>query len=101
MQTERIRTCIEAEIKIGGKQQKGRILNVSEGGVFVGTRSIPGQGENADLSFRAPDGDKIRLSGLVWWTTNDGRQTLHREPGFGVRLLDDNERFRKFWSSLQ
>jgi hypothetical protein len=100
MKSERIRTCIETEFAVGKHRGKGRILNVSERGVFVGTGSIPPQGETASLQFRAPGGGPIRLSGLVWWTTDDEDGTRHRETGFGVRLLDDNENFRQFRESL-
>jgi uncharacterized protein (TIGR02266 family) len=97
----RIRTSIETEFEVSGHRAKGRIKNVSESGVFVGTASIPEQGENVDLNFKAPGGEEVRLSGLVWWTTDDCGGTRHRAPGFGLRLLDDNEEFRQFWASLQ
>jgi hypothetical protein len=100
MQTGRIRTSIEAEFEVSGQRAKGRIMNVGEGGVFVGTGSIPGEGENAALDFTAPGGHDIRLSGLVWWTTDDDGR-LHRVPGFGLRLLEDSEEFREFRASLE
>jgi Tfp pilus assembly protein PilZ len=73
---------------------------MSEGGLFVGTASVPEEGENVDLSFRAPGGDEVSLSGLVWWTTNDGNGKGHRTPGFGLRLLDDSDDFRSLLARL-
>jgi hypothetical protein len=101
MEYGRIRTCIEAEFEVSGHRAKGRIQNVSESGAFVGTASIPEQGENVELNFRGPRGREVRLSGLVWWTTDDGGGKRHRAPGFGMRLLDDNEEFRQFYANLQ
>lgn len=101
MRNGRIRTAIETEFEVGGTRAKGRIMNVSEGGVFIGSGTIPGQGENAALRFRAPGGGEMELSGLVWWTTEDGSVTRHRAPGFGVRLLDADEEWSELCESLQ
>ena len=101
MQAGRIRTCIGTEFEVNGHRAKGRIRNVSEGGVFVGTVSMPEQGESVDLNFKAPGGEEVRFSGLVWWTTDDCGGGRHPAPGFGMRLIDDNEEFRQFWESLQ
>jgi Tfp pilus assembly protein PilZ len=101
MHDGRIRTCIETEFEVTGHRATGKIKNVSESGVFVGTASIPEQGEDVDLNFKTPDGKEVRLSGLVWWTTDDCGGTRHRVPGFGLRLLDNNEEFRRFLASLR
>jgi hypothetical protein len=101
MHDRRITTSIETEFEVSGHREKGRIKNVSESGVFVGTASIPEQGENVALNFKAPSGEEVRLSGLVWWTTDECGGTRSRAPGFGLRLLDDSEKFRQFWESLQ
>ena len=101
MQYGRIRTCIATEFEVNGHRAKGRIRNVGEGGAFVGTASIPEQGESVDLNFRAPGGEEVRFSGLVWWTTDDCCGTRHAAPGFGIRLLDGDDEFRRFLESLQ
>lgn len=95
MEHQRIRTCIETEFEVGGQRSSGKIKNISEGGLFVGTASLPEAGESIDLRFKAPDGREVRLSGLVWWTTESGDAGARRAPGFGLRLLDDNEDFRR------
>ena len=97
----RIRTSIETEFEVTGRREKGKIKNVSESGVFVGTASIPEQGEDVALNFRAPDGEEVKISGLVWWTTDDCGGTRNRVPGFGLRLLDENDEFRRFVAGLR
>ena len=101
MHQSRIRTFIETEFEAGGHTAKGRITNVSESGAFVGTASIPELGDGVQLRFREPGGDEVRFSGLVWWTTNDSDGKQHRIPGFGLRMVDDNEGFDRFFASLQ
>ena len=98
MESDRIRTSIETEFEVDGHRAQGRIRNVSEGGLFVGTTSVPEAGENVDLNFRGPGGREVCLSGLVWWTTKDGGR--HRTPGFGLRLLDDSEELQGLLANL-
>jgi hypothetical protein len=100
MEYRRIRTCIETEFAVGGHRAQGKIKNMSEGGLFVGTTSIPEEGETVDLTFRAPGAKEVRLSGLVWWTTNGADGKEHRTPGFGLWLLDDSDDFRSFLAEL-
>ena len=100
MEYRRIRTCIETEFEVRGHRAQGKIKNMSEGGLFVGTASIPDEGESVDLTFRAPGGREVRLSGLVWWTTKSGDDKGHRTPGFGLRLLDDSDDFRSLLAGL-
>ncbi len=101
MNESRIKTSIATEFQVCGESAAGKIRNVGEYGVFVGTDSIPDQGSNVDLSIRTPGGAELRISGLVWWTTEERVGARHRVPGFGVRLLDDSDEYREFWSGLQ
>lgn len=100
MQDGRIRTCIETEFEVRGHRVPGKIKNVSEGGLFVSTASVPEEGECVDLTFRVPGGEEVSLSGLVWWTTNGVDGKRHGTPGFGLRLLDESDDFRSFLGSL-
>ena len=100
METQRIRTCIDTEFEVRGHRAQGKIKNMSEGGLFVATAAIPEERESVDLTFRAPGGKEVRLSGLVWWTTNGGDGKGHRTPGFGLRLLEDRDGFRGFLATL-
>jgi len=100
MTIARIRTCIETEFEAGGRRARGKIKNMSEGGLFVGTTSVPEEGETVDLSFKERGGNEIKLSGLVWWTTNDGNGNGRRTPGFGLRLLDEIDDVRDLLAKL-
>ena len=99
MTSRRIRTAIQTEFEAGALRGRGTIRNVAEGGVFVGTTQVPDQGDLVSLSFRDHTGRGLDVSGLVWWTTAD-EPGSHRVPGFGFRLLDDSENYRRFFDSL-
>jgi Tfp pilus assembly protein PilZ len=99
MTRRRIRTAIQTEFETGALRGRGTIRNVAEGGLFVGTTQVPHQGNMVSLSFRDYSGRGHDVSGLVWWTTND-EPGSHRAPGFGIRLLDDSDDYRRFVESL-
>lgn len=92
MTDPRTRTSIPVEFRAGAVHGRGKVRNVSEGGLFVGTTSIPEQGEEVNVQLAAPGEAPIVVSGLVWWTTA-GSAGAHRRPGFGLRLIEENERF--------
>jgi Tfp pilus assembly protein PilZ len=96
---KRIRTAIQTEFEAGALHGRGKIRNVAEGGVFVGTAQVPDQGELVVLSFRDHKGRTLDVSGLVWWTTAEAPGP-HRAPGFGMRLLEDSEDYGRFVDSL-
>lgn len=100
MQDARVRTCIDTEFEVRGRRARGKIKNMSEGGLFVNSDSVPEVGESVDLSFRVPGGREVSLSGMVWWTTNGSDGKRHRARGFGLRLLDDSDDLRRFLASL-
>jgi Tfp pilus assembly protein PilZ len=99
MTHRRIRTAFNAEFEIGRMRGRGKICNVAEGGLFVGTAQVPDQGELVSLSFRDHKGRPQNVHGLVWWTT-DNTPGSHRTPGFGIRLLEDSESYSHFIASL-
>lgn len=101
MQNNRVRTSIPVEICAGGHVGQGTVRNASVGGMFVETRDIPAQGEPVSLRL-TPRGDMsaIELTGLVWWTT-EGSPFRHRQRGFGLRLLEDDERYAEMLAALR
>ena len=94
MEGKRVSTVLVAKFKACGKLADGKIRNLSLGGLFVGTKSIPPTGETVRVRFRLPDGPLIDVSGMVWWNTrqSDGP---HRVPGFGLRLMDAHPEYEK------
>ena len=99
MTHRRIRTAIQAEFEVGALHGRGKIRNVAEGGLFVGTAQVPHQGELVSLSFRDHRGRSLDVRGLVWWTTSD-EPGHHRAPGFGIRLIEDSDDYDRFLDSL-
>jgi len=100
MRQTRIRTAIPVEICAGGKVAEGTVRNASSGGMFVETREIPLQGEPVSLRLTARSGDAIELTGLVWWTT-EGAPFRHKRRGFGLRLLEDDDRYTAMLSRMR
>ncbi len=100
MQHGRIRTSIPVEIRASGRVAEGSVRNASDGGMFVETRSIPPQGESVSLRFSARGKTTMVLTGLVWWTT-EGAPFRHRRRGFGLRLLEDDERYSEMLAGLR
>jgi Tfp pilus assembly protein PilZ len=90
MPSERVRTCIPARFRSLGVRGEGLIQNVSPGGLFVGTSSIPEVGDPIEVLVEQQPGREVRISGLVWWTTKYLQATSFSRPrGFGVRLLEE------------
>jgi len=94
VESKRISTVLMTKFKACGKLAEGKIRNLSLGGLFVGTSSIPPMGETVKLRFRMPDGETVDVAGMVWWNTKEcaGR---HRMPGFGLRLIDSGSDYEK------
>ena len=89
MNNRRLKASISAEFQVGDHRAKGLIKNISEDGLFMGTLAVPEVGEKVEVSFQAPGAGRIRVSGLVWWTTEDEETSAYGRPqGFGLRLLE-------------
>lgn len=99
MAQARFRTSLRTDFRAGRLAAQAQIRNVAQGGMFVGTSKIPGEGETVALDFRTPDGERIRLTGIVWWTRSAGNLD-GRAAGFGVRLLDASETYEAFIDRL-
>ncbi len=100
MDDPRVETEIQAEFLAGPLRANGKIRNLGENGLFVGTNTIPEQGEAVRLRFTAPGGDYVRVSGLVWWTSRDPDAREDVTPGFGMRLLAASPTYRMLISEL-
>lgn len=71
---------------------------MSMGGLFVGTLSVPQEGAAVEVELRAPGKIAVAVQGLVWWTAPAGRS---KRPGFGLRILDEDEGYQRLVSSLR
>jgi hypothetical protein len=99
MTEDRMRTLIPTEFRAAALEGKGKVRNVSEGGLFVGTSAIPEEGDTVDLELNTPGGLPIKLTGLVWWTTSHDEEA-GSQSGFGLRLLDPGDRYLALLASL-
>ena len=100
MDERRVEMEIQTEFAAGELRATGKIRNLGENGLFVGTHVIPEQGEPVRLQFTAPGGDYVRVSGLVWWTSRDPDARNDVMPGFGMRLLVVSPTYRMLISDL-
>ena len=99
MEDTRFRTLIPSRFRAGELAGKGKVRNVSQGGLFVLTRAIPEVGESISLRLRAPGRPAIEVRGLVWWTTRECENPSARS-GFGLRLLESSAPYRRLIKSL-
>ena len=99
MTETRAKTRIPAVFRTDGVKGTGKVRNISEGGLFVGTRAIPDQGHSVRIMLTPPNYPAIEVTGFVWWTTRDHPSPQER-PGCGIRVLDDNEQYRRLELSL-
>jgi uncharacterized protein (TIGR02266 family) len=95
MNSSRARTSIPVEFQAGGNRGTGKINNMGSGGLFIGTGTIPDQGEPVSVRFNLPGESPIAVTGLVWWTTKDALRPPSGPQGFGLRLLDASEAYEE------
>lgn len=98
MENERVQTRIPVEFLCGGLSGRGEVRNLSEGGLFVGTLAIPEEGSAVELTLSAPGKAVVQVKGLVWWTAPAGRAV---PCGFGLRVLDDDEGYRRLVDTIR
>ena len=93
MTQSRARTSIPVDFEAADLRGSGRIKNVSAQGLFVGTSSIPDEGDLVRLRFTPPGEPKIHVVGLVWWTTRSCPDRAQRSEGFGLRVIENSAGF--------
>ena len=100
MTQPRMPTAIPTEFRAAGLTGRGKVKNVSDGGLFVGTSAIPDEGDTIELTLSAPGETPIEITGLVWWTTSD-LEAPNARSGFGLRLLEHSEQYLRLVESLR
>jgi hypothetical protein len=81
---------IRAEFNAGASHGFGRLLDISDAGVFVRSALLPPRGP-VYMVLRTPSGREIRVAGEVRWNTA-GKH--FRASGFGVRLNGPGRDYR-------
>ncbi len=94
----RVRTLIKSEFRARSFAGKGKVRNVSEGGLFVNTLAIPEVGESIALKLTEPGKPPIQVKGFVWWATNENRSP---QSGFGLRLLEPSTQYLRLVERLK
>lgn len=76
----------------GASTFTGVTSDISEGGLFVATHTLPPVGCEIDLHFSLPAGPELRTRGVVRWL-RDSHDLDSAPPGIGVQFsaLDERE----------
>jgi hypothetical protein len=90
MASERVITSIPVDFETADVSGEGVIQNLGRGGLFVGSRVIPSEGEPVSLRFELLGDGEIELEATVWWTTDTGPRERSANPGFGLRVAAPN-----------
>jgi hypothetical protein len=98
MTDDRVATQIPALWRAGSFRGRGQVQNVSEGGLFLETLSIPEEGEAVEVTLQAPGKAEVEVRGLVWWTAAPG---LASPCGFGLRVLYEDEGYQTLLHSVR
>ena len=69
----------------GGRNAEGYIKNLSKGGVFIRSDTLPEAGAPIKILIQPTQVQKIEVSGAVRWTTEQYPERSP-QPGFGVML---------------
>ena len=101
MAERRIQTVLQTRFEAGELSGTGKIRNLGDHGLFVGSNLIPEEGEAVLVTFTVPEGFRVEVSGLVWWTTCESGDARHRTQGFGLRLLDVSDAYQRFVEGLR
>jgi hypothetical protein len=81
----RLSRPVNAAFVAGTARGQGRILDVSQGGIFVRSALLPSGGTTVAAALELPSGRTIAVQGVVQWNTAH-LETRLESSGFGVRL---------------
>jgi uncharacterized protein (TIGR02266 family) len=92
-QTRRVPVCLGVGFESEASLFSGVTADLSEGGVFVATHSLPAIGSEIDLRFSLPAGPELHARGIVRWL-RDSTEADSAPPGIGVEFHTLPERDR-------
>ena len=81
---------LEVKFSIGGDTYKGRLSNLSQGGLFIRTNRVFSPGTTMDIELVLPDGMISMLKGIVRWSE---KTHLAIKNGMGIELLEKDTVF--------
>ncbi len=93
-------TRIPAVFAGGASHGNGHIKNLSLGGLFLRTDTLPVTGDVVSVIFFIPDGNKVEVSGTVRWTTAKLDPAQRARPGFGMRIDQHSLAYLGFYEEL-
>ena len=91
---------IPASFAAGNVHGNGHIKNMSQGGLFLRTDTLPKKGDQVSVVFFVPDYSKIEVSGTVRWTTAQLKNSNEAKPGFGMQIEEQAEEYLLFYEQL-
>ncbi len=81
----RYMTYLDARLCESEIEQKGVVLSISGGGLFLATEFRAAPGKKLKISLTDPDGDELEVEGLVIY-----RSVCQGHEGLGVKFLAPN-----------
>ncbi len=100
---ERINKKLQVKFWSGGVNYTGITTNVSEKGMFVGTKKELFPGALLDMEIILPNGDYIRIPVKVKRTMKSGNSYNDNiyGNGLGVQLVSEHPRYETFIKSFK
>ena len=88
---KRVRVQVGVDLHTQSNFFVGTSLNLSEGGLFVATRSEVPVGSEVDLGFTLPGGATLQVRGVVRWRRAADERTPLATSGVGIQFVDASE----------
>jgi CheY-like chemotaxis protein len=88
---------IPLTVRAGGRTHVTECFNLSEDGMFVvlPDSESPGQGADVELRFWVPEATEVlQFQARVVWVNKPGSLEKTHPPGFGVQLVDPDQKAR-------
>ncbi len=90
--SERISVYIIAKVKINDVEEKGYIVDISEGGVGMEVSFKPKKGDKVFISFKLPNGEPINDMPCEVRSVKEISDKIHR---VGLKLLEEDGEMKK------
>lgn len=90
---------IPALLAWAGRSAEASVKNLSKEGLFLRCDQLPPAGETVQVVIECPDGDKVEITGIVRWNT-DQYPGHSRHPGFGMVITPITDTYLEFFADL-